>query len=44
MAVTSLRDVLATRAASDPQVPAFLSCWVYEELWHGEAISEFLRA
>ena len=23
---------------------AFLSCWVYEELWHGEAFSDFLRA
>ena len=22
----------------------FLSCWVYEELWHGEAFSDFLRA
>jgi hypothetical protein len=25
-------------------VTAFLSCWVYEELWHGEAFSDFLRA
>ncbi|HEY7282579.1 MAG TPA: hypothetical protein VID47_13405, partial [Actinomycetota bacterium] len=23
-------------------VTAFLSCWVYEELWHGEAFSRFL--
>jgi rubrerythrin len=37
-----LRDVLATRAAFDPEVTAFLSCWVYEELWHGEAFSRFL--
>ena len=42
--VIYLRDLLATRAANDPQVTAFLSCWVYEELWHGEAFSEFLRA
>jgi rubrerythrin len=37
-----LRDLLATRAALDPDVSAFLSCWVYEELWHGEAFSRFL--
>jgi hypothetical protein len=37
-----LRDLLATPAAFDPDVTAFLSCWVYEELWHGEAFSRFL--
>jgi rubrerythrin len=42
--VIYLRDLLATRAATDPHVTAFLSCWVYEELWHGEAFSDFLRA
>ena len=42
--VIYLRDLLATRAAKDPQITAFLSCWVYEELWHGEAFSDFLRA
>lgn len=42
--VIYLRDLLATRAANDPHVTAFLSCWVYEELWHGEAFSDFLRA
>jgi hypothetical protein len=42
--VIYLRDLLGTRAAHDPQVTAFLSCWVYEELWHGEAFSDFLRA
>jgi rubrerythrin len=42
--VIYLRDLLATRAAADPHVTAFLSCWVYEELWHGEAFSDFLRA
>jgi rubrerythrin len=41
--VIYLRDLLATRAANDPHITAFLSCWVYEELWHGEAFSEFLR-
>jgi hypothetical protein len=42
--VIYLRDLLATRGAGDPQITAFLSCWVYEELWHGEAFSDFLRA
>ena len=40
--VIFLRDLLATRAAFDPDVTAFLSCWVYEELWHGEAFSRVL--
>ncbi|HEX2026576.1 MAG TPA: hypothetical protein VHF25_01105 [Nitriliruptorales bacterium] len=40
--VIFLRDLLATRAAFQPDVTAFLSCWVYEELWHGEAFSRFL--
>ena len=40
--VVFLRDLLATRAVFDPDVTAFLSCWVYEELWHGEAFSRFL--
>jgi len=37
-----LRDLLATPVAHEPDVTAFLSCWVYEELWHGEAFSRFL--
>ena len=40
--VIFLRDLLATRASFEPDVTAFLSCWVYEELWHGEAFSRFL--
>jgi rubrerythrin len=40
--VVFLRDLLVTRAVFDPDVTAFLSCWVYEELWHGEAFSRFL--
>jgi len=39
-----LRDLLATPAANDPEVTAFLSCWAFEEMWHGEALSRFLRA
>lgn len=37
-----LRDLLCTRATQDAQLSAFLACWVYEELWHGEALSRFL--
>ncbi len=37
-----LRDLLATRAAEEPEITAFLACWAYEELWHGEAFSRFL--
>lgn len=40
--VIFLRDLLATRAAFEPDITAFLSCWVYEELWHGETFSRFL--
>src|SRR2546421_514999 len=37
------RDLLATRVARDPEIPAFRACWVYEELWHGAAFPDFLR-
>jgi rubrerythrin len=40
--IVFLRDLLATRAALDPEITAFLSCWAYEEFWHGEAFSRFL--
>ncbi|MGH9265862.1 MAG: ferritin-like domain-containing protein [Acidimicrobiales bacterium] len=40
--VIFLRDLLATRVADEPEITAFLACWVYEELWHGEALSRFL--
>ena len=39
-----LRDLLVTRAHGDPEVTAFLACWGYEELWHGEAIAAVLEA
>ncbi|HJT37126.1 MAG TPA: ferritin-like domain-containing protein [Actinomycetota bacterium] len=42
--VIYLRDLLATNASRDPEITAFLSMWVYEEFWHGEAIGRFLRA
>ena len=39
-----LRDLLVTPAHADPHVTAFLSCWAYEELFHGEALAEVLAA
>ena len=42
--VCYLRDLLLTPAHRDPEITTFLSCWVFEELWHGEAIGEVLAA
>jgi rubrerythrin len=42
--VCYLRDLLLTPAHRDPEVTAFLSCWVFEEMWHGEAIAQVLEA
>lgn len=39
-----LRELLATRVHQDPTITSFLACWSYEEYWHGEAISDVLRA
>jgi hypothetical protein len=39
-----LRDLLVTPAHSDPDVTAFLSCWAFEEMWHGEALGAVLAA
>src|SRR5271170_7360673 len=39
-----LRDLLLTPAHRDPDITAFLSCWAFEELWHGEAIARVLEA
>ena len=39
-----LRSLLATRAIDDPEVATFLSCWVYEETFHGIALARFLEA
>jgi len=40
--VIFMRDLLATHAAFDPDVTAFMSCWNFEEFWHGEAFSRLL--
>ena len=33
-----------TPAHQDPAITSFLSCWVFEEMWHGEAIGQVLEA
>ena len=42
--VCYLRDLLLTPAHQDPAITSFLSCWVFEEMWHGEAIAAVLEA
>ncbi len=42
--VCYLRDLLLTPAHRDPEITSFLACWVFEELWHGEAIAAVLAA
>ena len=39
-----LRDLLAGHTSRDPEVTAFMSCWVYEETLHGRAIDQVLAA
>jgi hypothetical protein len=39
-----LKGLLRTCAVGDPEVTAFLSCWVYEEFFHGRALRQFLEA
>ena len=39
-----LRDLLLTPAHQDPVITSFLSCWVFEEMWHGEALARVLEA
>jgi hypothetical protein len=42
--VCYLRDLLVGPAHSDAEVTSFLSFWVFEEFWHGEAIAAVLAA
>ena len=42
--VCYLRDLLLTPAHRDPDITSFLACWVFEEMWHGEAIGQVLEA
>jgi len=42
--VVYLRAILNTCAIEDPQTTSFLSCWAYEEFFHGRTIRQFLDA
>lgn len=42
--IVYLRELLSTKVIEDPEVTAFLSCWAYEEFFHGAALERFLRA
>jgi hypothetical protein len=42
--VVYLRAILNTCAIEDPQTTAFLSCWAYEEFFHGHTLRQFLNA
>ena len=42
--VCYLRDLLLTEAHRDPEITTFLTVWVYEEHWHGQAIAAVLAA
>jgi hypothetical protein len=36
------RELLLTRAWTDPQMTGFLTLWNYEEYWHGQALGRIL--
>ena len=42
--VCYLRDVLVTSAHRDVDLTTFMTFWVYQEHWHGEAIGRVLEA
>jgi hypothetical protein len=42
--IVYLRSILSTCAIEDPDTTAFLSCWAYEEHFHGRTIGQFLNA
>ncbi len=42
--VVYLRAILNTCAIQDPQTTSFLSCWAYEEFFHGHTLRCFLDA
>lgn len=41
--ITYLRELLSTRAAEQPEIKAFLSCWTYEEFFHGYYLERLLQ-
>lgn len=41
--IVYLKELLSTKAIEDAEVTAFLSCWGYEEFFHGAALEKFLK-
>lgn len=42
--IVYLKELLSTPAIRVPEIQAFLSCWAYEEFFHGFALKQFLRS
>ena len=42
--IVYLKELLSTKVIEDAEVTAFLSCWAYEEFFHGAALERFLKA
>ncbi len=42
--IVFLKGILSTCAVTDPETTAFLSCWAYEEFFHGRTLRHFLEA
>jgi hypothetical protein len=42
--IVYLKELLSTPAIEVPEIQGFLSCWAYEEFFHGHALKQFLRA
>jgi hypothetical protein len=42
--IVYLKGILSTCAVRDPRTTAFLSCWAYEEFFHGYTLRRFLEA
>ncbi len=41
--IVYLRGILSTCAIEDPETTAFLSCWAYEEFFHGRTIRQLME-
>ncbi len=42
--IVYLKGILSTCAVRDPRTTSFLSCWAYEEFFHGRTLRQFLEA
>ena len=42
--IVYLKGILSTCAVRDPRTTSFLSCWAYEEFFHGYTLRRFLEA